>query len=537
MNHFGGNLQSLYLSEQFTVPAILCGLLRGAGFSLEASYNLLYLLFGWLNLWCAYALARRLRLSPSYAAASALAFAYGPFAVSDPHQVMIRMPVFTLPLLLIAYDSLRREASAKTGLAFGAVLLLQMLLPLGYSLMAGLALLLVFAAGIPGERAFYRTAAVSVLPAAVTGTVIYLHYRAGFSALGIRPLPFESADRMPQGLAWYPLLPGLSVTLAAALALGFRFGPKGARLAGLPLRVLAAMALLAALGLVRFAATPEDLRTLSLFRPELVWPGIALWGVLGLVLLGLDRLWPAGPEISAGLERGFVAVAAAGFALMLNHIVSVGGRDIAFGPLVGWQTFLPPLGEMRGPPRFGLLMALALPPLAFGWLDRKLSGSRFAPYAAAAVLTLTAAEALPSLQRYRIYGTSGRLAAQRLPEIYEHLRRLPQGLVIELPVDRPDIGGAGARAAFYSTTNWFPLANGYSSYFPPGFTGRIAALGRLTPGLKDRLGSAGVRYAVIHADALTEAERTLVETEFGERGVDRFRTAGPAGDWLGKPRP
>ena len=59
-----------------------------------------------------------------------------------------------------------------------------------------------------------------------------------------------------------------------------------------------------------------------------------------------------------------------------------------------------------------------------------------------------------------------------------------------------------------STMHWQPLVNAYSDYIPPAFNERLDVLG----GFPSRdallaLGGDGVRYAVIHWDALVEEQR------------------------------
>lgn len=566
MNMFGGELPAYFLSEQFAVPSVVALVLTAAGIPLLKVYTGLYFLFSALNALAGWFLARSLLESRVLAVCSALLFAFGGFAAHDLHQVLIRLPVFTLPLVLLLSVRVLEAGTPRDTVRFSSVMLLQSVLPLGYSLMA---LIVVAAAiGAGGSRRNLLKLLLAAAPALAVLGVTYVNYTAGFRVLDIALAPAAVAERFP-GLFLYALsLPSL---LAAALtAAALLAGISGLCRAGaclpeasgttakpfLSLTVALALLLLAAgTGLARFLFQPETLSRFTLDLPGLVWPSVFFYLATGLALIvmrtrlkplaNLDLNWSS----QTALFRAAVLVAILGFMLTLNHVIHPAGTDILFGPIAGWQFWCPPLGSMRSPPRFGLLLAVTLPVIGFRWLETVLSRNRSdvrnAVILAAALVTT--AEIAPVRSRYAPFRENrlpllyaGLSPTQEegftVPEVYHALAEMTPGLVAELPVQRKTLDQAGALAAAFSTVHWFPLLNGYSSYYPGGYIGRMLTADRADSrgggGLRDWLGKNRVRYLIVHAHRLAAGERERYEAALSDSGIRRFTGWPGVEDWL-----
>lgn len=112
------------------------------------------------------------------------------------------------------------------------------------------------------------------------------------------------------------------------------------------------------------------------------------------------------------------------------------------------------------------------------------------------------------------------------PPLYAWLAQLPHGVVLELPVPRPDtLPGDEARYSYMSTFHWMPLLNGYSGFYPDSYIARISSL-RHFPSDESvaRLKREGLRYIIVHTasyrpdDASLLLSRISANSSFTELG-------------------
>jgi hypothetical protein len=121
--------------------------------------------------------------------------------------------------------------------------------------------------------------------------------------------------------------------------------------------------------------------------------------------------------------------------------------------------------------------------------------------------------------------------ANEAPMLYRALAAQPRGLVIEFPVPRADsLPGDDAQYAYMSTFHWFPLANGYSGFYPPSY---LVLLDRLRgfPGdtALRQLSADRVRYVVVHQDGYSGTDLGRIRTRLAAIGMVQVGTY-PDGD-------
>jgi hypothetical protein len=107
------------------------------------------------------------------------------------------------------------------------------------------------------------------------------------------------------------------------------------------------------------------------------------------------------------------------------------------------------------------------------------------------------------------------------PLLYRALATQPRGLVIEFPVPQTNtLPGDDAQYAYMSSFHWFPLANGYSGFYPQSYLARLTRL-RGFPGdtALRQLGADAVRYVVIHQGAYSEAELERIRAQLATIGM------------------
>jgi hypothetical protein len=170
---------------------------------------------------------------------------------------------------------------------------------------------------------------------------------------------------------------------------------------------------------------------------------------------------------------------AAGYAL-----VAVLGYWLALGPGPGLGGFafrvatklVPGFDTVRVPARFGLLLLFGVCLAgAIGWERALASGAlRGAARVVPAVLVVVAlAQAGATLPRWRYDDRASSLAA------YRALAKRPDGAVVALPM-RDVLTTSGtlieATRMVYSTVDWNPRVNGYSSFVPSDYEARRVVL-------------------------------------------------------------
>jgi hypothetical protein len=217
-----------------------------------------------------------------------------------------------------------------------------------------------------------------------------------------------------------------------------------------------------------------------------------------------------------------LALAAAGAlggpAVRLPLLLTAVGVVLSFGPEVRigpWQVpgpyelirTLPLLDRLRTPARLGVLAMLGSSLLvAAGW-RRLMAGRRFEPIVAIALAASTALEVYP-------LGLAEQIRpAPAIPESARWLAAAPPGPVLELPWDH-QTENRGALYLYWSTAHWQRLVNGWGAYSPPGPFG-LGVVGHRWPSAYTAkvFRDAGIRYVVVHLDAVSEGQRRRLMQE------------------------
>ena len=209
--------------------------------------------------------------------------------------------------------------------------------------------------------------------------------------------------------------------------------------------------------------------------------------------------------------------------------IAVTGLLLSFGPAMPGYTTLyetfTPMQALRASARFGWLALFALALLAgFAVAQvRKHWIARPSPAGAAGIvlLVLVNVEALRAPIWYTPF--------DRIPSTYTRLAAEPPGAVVEIPIYSPLQFARNAGYMLNATAHWKPLVNGYSGFVAPQYgerAGRFAGFPR--PDALIALRSAGVRYAVVHADGAPQAFAEAVRTPgltllWEEEGIRVFR--------------
>jgi hypothetical protein len=317
------------------------------------------------------------------------------------------------------------------------------------------------------------------------------------------------------------------------------------------LRVLAALALTALIAAPAFIPYLEAQQAHALVRnrQELVsWS--ALWssylrpsGTLAFpTLIPLRRLVVEGPAFYPGTAVWILAIAAlilrrrrVGFWLVLGAtglLLSL-GPQVAIGPFSVPGPYdlvrsLPGYRLLRTPYRMAPVAILAFCLLAsIGWasLDERFHGFRRWAWTLVALALCEGA----SVRASRLFGP--------MPQVSDATRWLasaPRGPVLELPWS-----AYNGRYVYGSIVHGQPMVNGWGA-FAPAASIHIGMVGIRWPGrwASQALRGAGIRYVVVHANALEPRQRArlLEATELPEgvtlaaqMGEDRIYTLSPDG--------
>ncbi len=192
---------------------------------------------------------------------------------------------------------------------------------------------------------------------------------------------------------------------------------------------------------------------------------------------------------------------------------------------------------LRSPARYGAYVLVGVSVLAtLGWerlLQRKpdttasRTTGRVSRAARERLLTTLVIAALcveyRSPQHLRYVGAT--------PAVYTLVSKLPPGVILEYPTPSKDsIPWIDADYAFWSTTHWRPLVNGYSGYFPASFWERAARLERFpSDDTLAELRALGVRYVIVHPWAIDQPRRAQVLLRLALR--DDLHYLGSFSDW------
>ena len=236
-----------------------------------------------------------------------------------------------------------------------------------------------------------------------------------------------------------------------------------------------------------------------------------LWGWTSVRFEG-DEL-----HLFPGIIGTTLALIGAVFAPRRTALVYVGilalAVELSFG-LNGWlypwlHRFLFPLQGLRATARASIFAFAALAVLSgFGVqaLSRRWPAWSKTPALAAAILAILAIE----------YG-SAPMKLQPAPAtapIYQMLRRMPSGVVAELPMPQRLRGSAyDTLYMFSSMSHWFPLVNGYSGFIPEHYLDTMDLMEGFpdAPSI-DRLKQLGTRYIIVHEHGYTHDQYMAILT-------------------------
>ena len=273
--------------------------------------------------------------------------------------------------------------------------------------------------------------------------------------------------------------------------------------------------------LADYLSTPDENRVYGVRRTN----DTAVWE---------RRLFPGSVAIVLALAGLFshrrrtmlMAVACTALALEL----SLGTNGTLYPYLYRW---FPPWQGLRAPARYGAYVLLGIGALAMlGWerlleLTSDTGGPRVRRAARDGLLTALVIVAL--CVEYRSPQRLWHVGAT--PAVYAMINMLPPGVVLEYPTPSKDsLPFIDADYAFWSTTHWRPLVNGYSGYYPATFWERAARLERFpSDDTLAELRALGVRYVVVHPWAIDQPRRGEVLQKLALR--EEMKHVGSFSDW------
>jgi hypothetical protein len=94
-----------------------------------------------------------------------------------------------------------------------------------------------------------------------------------------------------------------------------------------------------------------------------------------------------------------------------------------------------------------------------------------------------------------------------VPPIYQLIRRLEPGTLMELPVPPPDrLPGSDPQYVYWSTTHWRPMINGYSGYYPESYLNTLNVMTAFPSDKSiDWIKGLHVRYLLLHRGSYSDA--------------------------------
>jgi hypothetical protein len=357
---------------------------------------------------------------------------------------------------------------------------------------------------------------------ALTGSLVFQFFTSIYYAVFVLPL---------LGTIWLvcvPMMPNRVRTMRLTLLSGVLAGVLIAPVASLHLQQRARVGdrqiqevQMFSATLADYMSTPDENRVYGKPRPNdtAVFERRLFPGAVAIVLA------------VAGLfshRRRTVLMAVAFTALAFEF--SLGTNGTLYPYLYRW---LRPWQGLRAPARYGAYVLLGIGALAtLGWerllqLKFDTTAWRLSRTARERLLTTIVIAAL--CVEYR--------SPQRLwyveatPAVYKMIKILPPGLILEYPTpSKNNLAFIESDSAFWSTTHWRPLINGYSGYSPPSFWERAARLERFpSDDTLAELCALGVRYVVVHPWAIDQSRRAEVLQRLALR--DEMKHFGSFADW------
>jgi hypothetical protein len=283
-----------------------------------------------------------------------------------------------------------------------------------------------------------------------------------------------------------------------------------------------------------FAARLQDAATQLNASANYHMPwGVALLAVFALgILIPRSRGGRANGEGSAasadrGSEQrlriavaGLVAICVFAFSMMLGGSVELGGFTL-YLPSYFFSQVLPGFSMIRGPMRWGIVIAVAAPLLAglgAAVVDRLLTSGR----ARVSARIVVAACVVLSLNFYTIPTRPAWTHPERIAKRYAALAALGEGPLLEIPWSAgPGNTPLASKNLLASTLHWRPIVNGYTGYLPATYR------------LIQRVGSAlPARQSIERIRDLTGVRWILVDkTELPSAALESWERAAGRG-WL-----
>lgn len=267
--------------------------------------------------------------------------------------------------------------------------------------------------------------------------------------------------------------------------------------------------------------------------------------ILGTILLPTTvlffaiRPWrekrSAGPPCFSSPEaRFYAALLGFSFLLALGPVIHLAGRQIAYGPYLALYQWIPGFNGLRVPARIVVMMHLAVSVFCGCGLAVLLARiSR--PWLKRSLVSITALLILLEYATVPIPMPSVP-SGKNFPQVYTWLAAQPGDFaVLELPLPtQPAELWSEAAYVYHSAYHWKKLVNGYSGFFPPGYTRFYLEDMKGFPSRQtlERIRATGLLRVIIHADQYQESERENIKTCFAVN-PDLFRLEQQFdGDWV-----
>jgi hypothetical protein len=169
-------------------------------------------------------------------------------------------------------------------------------------------------------------------------------------------------------------------------------------------------------------------------------------------------------------QRFFLFTFFLAWLLALGPSIRLFDKKILTGPYLLLYKWMPGFQSLRAPSRLSIMMMIALA-LMSGWAvaalmekPKKLWLKKAIPFLVG-ILILIDFASVP-------FPLDTAAGLKKIPEIYSYVKALPEGSsLIELPMPQRILDrGREALPMYYSTFHRKKLVNGYSGYFPPGYS-------------------------------------------------------------------
>lgn len=219
----------------------------------------------------------------------------------------------------------------------------------------------------------------------------------------------------------------------------------------------------------------------------------------------------------------FAGLGVAGFVLSLGpylkvhgeYLYKVAGDHVAI-PMPFWfiDTYVPALGFLRGPARFGVLLIFALCCLLALFVAQLATLSWYkkrAVWINIGIVLLLAIDLLP-LHMVPL-STNPHSFSHGVPAIYQYIKDHPEidNIVILQAKDYPNVDFWFARTetVLWSGYHNRNIYNGYSGYVPPTYESEYSDFVNLDPSDPDKMRARGLRYVVVDTELYTNKPEVL----------------------------